>query len=91
MNQISQCLAAALVFDQESTAARNSVHLIVDNQIRDDATASDLALLIVAVIEGGIMLSRLRKDEKPMRTCLALLRRLLRSGESNLAEKDNKG
>lgn len=61
-----------------------------NNEVRDDANASDLALFVVAAIEGGIMLSRLRKDEKPMRTCLALLLRLLRSDESRLAEKNNK-
>lgn len=48
-----------------------------DGQIRTDEKAADLALLVVSTIEGGIMLSRLRKEEAPMRTCLDLLRRVL--------------
>lgn len=64
-----------------------------NKEIRDDANDSDLSLVVVAAIEGSIMLSRLRKDEKPMRTCLALLLRLLRSDsadESKSEEKNNK-
>jgi len=49
-----------------------------DGRIRRDASASDLAVLVVAALEGGIMLSRLRKDETAMRSCLDLLRLLLR-------------
>lgn len=40
------------------------------DQIRDDIPARDLAETIVATMEGGIMLSRLRKSEKPLRTCI---------------------
>lgn len=48
-----------------------------EGQVRTDTPAADLALLVVSTIEGGIMLSRLRKEEAPMRTCLDLLRRVL--------------
>lgn len=48
-----------------------------DGQIRTDAQASELALLVVSAIEGGIMLSRLRKDEMPLRCCLDQLRLML--------------
>ncbi|GAB4257629.1 MAG: TetR/AcrR family transcriptional regulator [Thermoleophilia bacterium] len=46
-------------------------------EVRDDLPASLLALHAVAVIEGGIMLSRLEKDEGPLRGCLQTLRALL--------------
>lgn len=39
-------------------------------QIRTDLPACDLAQVLVANIEGGIMLSRLKKDEMPLKTCL---------------------
>lgn len=43
-------------------------------QIRTDATAETMAQLIVATIQGGIMMSRLKKDERPLRECLETLR-----------------
>lgn len=46
-------------------------------QIRDDLAADKLARLVVATVEGGIMLSRLKKEEGPMRDCLDSLRALL--------------
>lgn len=46
-------------------------------QIRTDLPAGDLARLVVAGIEGGIMQSRLKKHEGPLRSCLASLRVLL--------------
>jgi TetR/AcrR family transcriptional repressor of nem operon len=46
-------------------------------EIRTDFSANDLAVQIVATIEGGIMLSRLKKNEEPMRQCLEILRRVL--------------
>lgn len=46
--------------------------------IRGDLPDYSLALLLVAAIEGGIMMSRLRKDETPLRSCLDLLGKLLR-------------
>jgi TetR/AcrR family transcriptional repressor of nem operon len=49
--------------------------------IRADFTAADLARSVVAGIEGGIMLSRLAKDEAPLRACLVSLRALLTGTE----------
>ncbi|MBI4557450.1 MAG: TetR/AcrR family transcriptional regulator [Candidatus Hydrogenedentes bacterium] len=46
-------------------------------QIRNDIGARDLAQTVVATIEGGIMLSRLGKNERPLRTCLESLRTFL--------------
>ena len=46
-------------------------------EIRTDFSANNLAVQIVATIEGGIMLSRLKKNEEPMRQCLEILRRVL--------------
>jgi len=46
-------------------------------QIRNDMPAADLARLLVAGIEGGIMMSRLTKQESPLKTCLTSLRKML--------------
>ena len=46
-------------------------------EIRDDITGNALARNIVAVIEGGIMMSRVKKDEAPLRECLEVLRKTL--------------
>lgn len=46
-------------------------------QIRTDLPAAHLANLIVSGIEGGIMLSRLTKQEGPLKNCLCALRLLL--------------
>jgi TetR/AcrR family transcriptional regulator, transcriptional repressor for nem operon len=46
-------------------------------QLRTDLSAETLALLVVSTIEGGIMLSRLRKEEEPLKSCLDSLRTLL--------------
>jgi len=43
-------------------------------QIRTDIASESLAKHIIATIEGGIMMSRLKKDERPMRECLDTLR-----------------
>lgn len=45
--------------------------------IRADFPATDLARSVVATIEGGIMLSRLSKEEAPLRACLTSLRAML--------------
>ncbi len=47
------------------------------DQIRTDLPAADLARLLVAGIEGGIMMSRLTKQEGPLKTCLTSLRQML--------------
>ncbi len=44
------------------------------DQIRTDISSEALARHIVATIEGGIMMSRLKKDERPMKECLETLR-----------------
>ena len=48
-----------------------------DSQVRRDIPARFLAQHIVMAIEGGIMLSRLTKDETPLKECLDLLRKIL--------------
>ena len=45
--------------------------------MRDDCAAIDLATSMVGTIEGGIMLSRLTKQEAPLRDCLTVLRTML--------------
>jgi len=42
-------------------------------EFRSDATAMELAHMVVAAMEGGIMLSRLSKQDKPLRICLRTL------------------
>jgi len=46
-------------------------------QIRTDRSAGELARLVVAGIEGGIMMSRLTKKDRPFKECLESLRTLL--------------
>lgn len=46
-------------------------------EIRMDLPAGNLACIAVAVVEGGIMLSRLTKKEGPLKTCLESLRAML--------------
>lgn len=48
-------------------------------QIRTDLPADDLAQVVVSTIEGGIMLSRLKKEEQPLKACLESLKVFLRS------------
>lgn len=45
-----------------------------EGQVRDDIEANVLACHIVSTIEGGIMLSKLKKDGKPLRLCLDCLK-----------------
>lgn len=47
-------------------------------QFRDDMAPRSLARHVVAVIEGGIMLSRVRKHEGPLRDCLDSLKAMLK-------------
>ena len=51
-------------------------------QFRTDLTAGSLAQVIVSSIEGGIMMSRLKKEEGPLKTCLESLWIFLRSEAS---------
>ncbi len=46
-------------------------------QMRDDLSAGIVAKHIVMAIEGGIMLARLEKSEKPLKDCLTSLRKLI--------------
>ncbi|GAB7025032.1 TetR/AcrR family transcriptional regulator [Geotalea toluenoxydans] len=57
----------------------NRVEVVVamaqkSGQIRTDISSEALAKHIIATIEGGIMMSRLKKDERPMKECLETLR-----------------
>lgn len=49
-------------------------------EFRDDMTALDLAEQVVATLEGGIMLSRLRKKAGPLENCIENLKIFLRAG-----------
>lgn len=46
-------------------------------QVRDDLPAAVLAEQVVMTLEGGIMLARLRKDEKPLSSAFSTLTALL--------------
>lgn len=46
-------------------------------QVRSEVSPRVLARQIVATVEGGIMMSRLKKDERPLRDCLQALRSTL--------------
>ncbi len=57
----------------------NRVEVVVaaaqkSGQIRTDISSEALAKHIIATIEGGIMMSRLKKDQRPMKECLETLR-----------------
>ena len=47
------------------------------DQVRTDLPAAVLGQFVVAALEGGIMMARLRKDEEPLRRCLDTLRTLM--------------
>jgi TetR/AcrR family transcriptional repressor of nem operon len=47
-------------------------------EVRRDLSSEAIARHIVFAIEGGIMLSRLKKEETPLKDCLGTLRELLR-------------
>lgn len=46
-------------------------------EISSELSAEVLASHVVAATEGGIMLSRLKKNEQPLKDCFAVVRRLL--------------
>jgi len=54
-------------------------------QIRADLPADDFARLVVAGLEGGIMMSRLTKQDGPLRACVESLRVLLVQGTTPAA------
>ncbi|MCK5782916.1 MAG: TetR/AcrR family transcriptional regulator [Desulfobacterales bacterium] len=57
---------------EEKIAAAQAVE-----QIRSDIPAGELAELVVATVEGGIMQSRLQKSADPLKRSLETLRRVL--------------
>lgn len=66
------------VFDEWLAMISRTVSAAQDaGEVRSDIHATALALHIVAAIEGGIMLSRLKKNEKPMKKCLDTVRTFL--------------
>lgn len=66
------------VFDEITEKVRKVVKAAqVTNEIRKDIAARTLARHIVMAIEGGIMLTRLEKSEKPLKDCLDSLKTLI--------------
>lgn len=52
-------------------------------EVRRDLSSEAVALHILFAIEGGIMLSRLKKEEAPLKNCLETLRDLLLVGNGD--------
>ncbi|MDO3376865.1 TetR/AcrR family transcriptional regulator [Geoalkalibacter halelectricus] len=48
-----------------------------EGTIHQGRSAEDLAEFVIAVLEGGIMQSRLHKSEEPMKNCIETLRQML--------------
>ncbi len=48
-------------------------------QFRRDIPAESLAQVVVSTVEGGIMISRLQKEEGPLKACLDSLKTFLRA------------
>lgn len=66
------------VFSEWTTKIEQTIAQAQEHQeIRADISAAELATLIVATIEGGIMQARLIKSELPLRSCLQTLQTLL--------------
>ena len=66
------------VFDEITEKVQKVVKAAqVTGQVRKDVPAGILARHIVMTIEGGIMLTRLEKCEKPMKDCVDSLRTLI--------------
>ncbi len=66
------------VFDEITEKVQKVVKAAqVAGQIRKDVSAGILARHIVMTIEGGIMLTRLEKSEKPLKDCVDSLRTLI--------------
>ncbi len=59
-------------------------------EIRNDVPAAALAKSIVAVVEGGIMLSRLTKREGAMKECLSAMRAMLAPAGTSTTKKVKK-
>jgi len=56
-------------------------------QFRADLPASQLAAHVVASIEGGIMQSRLKKDESPLKICIEAIKQLMRGDGGGGADR----
>jgi len=73
---------AALVDEVFVAWTERIARVIADGQhageFRDDVPARDLAQQAVATLEGGILLSRLRKNPVPLATCIETLKIFLR-------------
>lgn len=66
------------VFDEVTEKVRKVVKAAqVTGQVRKDIPAGTLARHIVMAVEGGIMLTRLEKSEKPLKDCVDSLRTLI--------------
>ena len=77
MTDLHQEFARAIdrIFDEWiSRVATTVAEAQKAGQIRDDLGSETLARQIIATIEGGIMMSRLKKDDQPLRECLDALR-----------------
>lgn len=74
---------AALVDEVFVAWTGRIARVIADGQgsgeFRDDVPARDLAQQVVATLEGGIMLSRLRKKAAPLESCIENLKIFLRA------------
>ena len=63
------------VFDEVTEKVRKVVKAAqVSGQVRNDVPAGMLARHIVMAVEGGIMLTRLEKSERPLKDCITSLR-----------------
>lgn len=70
--------ATSRIFDGWIRKVEDVIRAAQDNsQVRKDIPARSLAQHTVMAIEGGIMLSRLTKDETPLKECLEVLRKFL--------------
>ncbi|MDT8318765.1 MAG: TetR/AcrR family transcriptional regulator [bacterium] len=68
-----------LIFDEWTEKIRKKVEEAQKNvEVTKEIASDALACHIVSVIEGGIMLSRLKKKEQPLRDCLDSLRVFLK-------------
>lgn len=80
MGDTESCFAEfiAKVFEEWVERLQTVVAAAQDaGEVRSDLAADVLAGHMVAAIEGGIMLARLKKNEKPLRDALAAVRALL--------------
>ncbi len=59
-----------------------------EGEFRTDVTAGDLARLVVAGIEGGIMMSRLTKSPRPFKICLDSLQTLFGGGTIKKSKRE---